>query len=780
MKRSQDFAEDSDRGSIAVTYDLAIAKIAWQIQSEEKPRFDNVFVALGAFHVELALFGAFGKVIAESGGTYILNESEVLASGSLKSFHKGKNYKRCKRMHELLALAMEVLHFKRFLKEEDDNGVPLLEEIATCVNEIEDVNFHFESSAPQSALHHSLSKYKAFCEATQIGEHGKTAEFWIKYVNMIHLYHAFSRSVRCGDFELFVTCLPKLANYFFALNHPNYARWIIRYYHNALMLPESHPDVYNDFKNGLFAIKRTTKPFSASPIDLTLEQTINADATSQRTGISSLTNSISARQRWAESHYLRTMLLTRSFEELGMSRKEDVSSNLKPHQIRKDNDALSKVIALIEDTINPFEESLDRNHLFNIATGKAASQETTTFLLSIEKIGNESKNLFVEQCLEDSARFEKSIKRQKVQTFETENGKRRPKSTDGKLIAACTVRDLFGSILCLSLEKKVDMAEVLKFPLTPVPLALSHPDGIMQKTPKSALLKHLESKIESTSSTSIDVTIVDAMFFLHLQGNLPATFGGVARSLFSSLVKLQGKEIHFVCDKWVKPSIKDCERDKRSSENIPYQIKGPEQKRPSNWLFALRNPFFKESLIAFLVDSWKEERFAAIIGRKIVYANCNDQCFKFFGDYSGMFREEAPELCYTHEEADTRMFFHLTLINCPANVVLRTADTDCLIITLESKRWYHHEMDIWLEVGTQSSNTQRYININQLYNEIGESLCTALPGYHAFTGCDYTASFCRKGKTRPLKLLENRIDYQEMFRSLGDDGELNQENAGEV
>ena len=46
------------------------------------------------------------------------------------------------------------------------------------------------------------------------------------------------------------------------------------------------------------------------------------------------------------------------------------------------------------------------------------------------------------------------------------------------------------------------MAEVLTFPLTPVPLALSHADGTMQKTPK---LKHFESKIESTSPTTIDL-----------------------------------------------------------------------------------------------------------------------------------------------------------------------------------------------------------------------------------------------------------------------------------
>ena len=32
--------------------------------------------------------------------------------------------------------------------------------------------------------------------------------------------------------------------------------------------------------------------------------------------------------------------------------------------------------------------------------------------------------------------------------------------------------------------------------------------------------------------------------------------------------------------------------------------------------------------------------------------------------------------------------------------------------------------------------------------------CAALPGFHAFTGSDYTASFSRKGEVRPLALLE--------------------------
>jgi hypothetical protein len=100
MRRSASIASESGKESIAVTYDLAIAKIAMQIQSEEQPAFDRVFVALGSFHIELALLNAFGKVIVESGGPHILNECEVLAVGSLNGFIKGKNYKRCQKIDE--------------------------------------------------------------------------------------------------------------------------------------------------------------------------------------------------------------------------------------------------------------------------------------------------------------------------------------------------------------------------------------------------------------------------------------------------------------------------------------------------------------------------------------------------------------------------------------------------------------------------------------------------------------------------------------------------------
>ena len=64
--------------SISVTYDIAVAKIAFEIQAEERPWYDKAFIYLGAFHIELSLFGVLGKYIAESGEPYLLNECSMI------------------------------------------------------------------------------------------------------------------------------------------------------------------------------------------------------------------------------------------------------------------------------------------------------------------------------------------------------------------------------------------------------------------------------------------------------------------------------------------------------------------------------------------------------------------------------------------------------------------------------------------------------------------------------------------------------------------------------
>ena len=77
----------------------------------------------------------------------------------------------------------------------------------------------------------------------------------------------------------------------------------------------------------------------------------------------------------------------------------------------------------------------------------------------------------------------------------------------------------------------------------------------------------------SSPPSSVDVTIVDAMLFMHLQVNLPANFDGVARYILAQLTKFESKVIHFVSDKWISPSRKYDTRECRSEVTSSYFIK---------------------------------------------------------------------------------------------------------------------------------------------------------------------------------------------------------------
>ena len=171
---------------------------------------------------------------------------------------------------------------------------------------------------------------------------------------------------------------------------------------------------------------------------------------------------------------------------------------------------------------------------------------------------------FITECVAIPDRFEKPFKVQKLYTFATETGKNRIENKDGKFVETCLVRDLFGSILYLSLQRKIDMAEVLTYPLTPVPLALSHVDGTMLKTEKSSI----------TYSRNCHRRFV----FSSRANKFTIFFWQRSKDITSKIMRSEGNIIHYITDKWIAPSIKDSERDSRCSTSTLYQIKGSDQK----------------------------------------------------------------------------------------------------------------------------------------------------------------------------------------------------------
>ena len=117
LRLSQMVAEECGEKYAIVHYDLGIAKPALQIQAQESPRYDNVFICIGTFHLAMAYFASLGYILDSSGAAEALCNSDVLASGSIRGFLSGKHFNRCKRLHPLLATAIQILHLQKFTEE---------------------------------------------------------------------------------------------------------------------------------------------------------------------------------------------------------------------------------------------------------------------------------------------------------------------------------------------------------------------------------------------------------------------------------------------------------------------------------------------------------------------------------------------------------------------------------------------------------------------------------------------------------------------------------------
>ena len=97
-------------------------------------------------------------------------------------------------------------------------------------------------------------------------------EFWYTLPELECLVLMFVRSLRSGNFEMFVEVLDKFFPWMFSLNHTHYARSLPVYIQTLKKLSDQHPEVYEEFKKGLFTVQNTQQLFSRISDDQAHEQ----------------------------------------------------------------------------------------------------------------------------------------------------------------------------------------------------------------------------------------------------------------------------------------------------------------------------------------------------------------------------------------------------------------------------------------------------------------------------------------------------------------------------
>ena len=220
--------------------------------------------------------------------------------------------------------------------------------------------------------------------------------------------------------------------------------------------------------------------------------------------------------------------------------------------------------------------------------------------------------------------------------------------------------------------------------------------------------------------------------------------------------------------------------------NEPFVTNGPDQVIKRNFKLLLQNNIFKDQLALFLMEEWKKDHYSGVIGPKRVVVSHGGSCINLstVEDGSKVTTEEPEVLQGVHEEADTLIAFHASKVQ--GNIVVRASDTDVLVILIGMMgRHLQDQVAVSYDrivVQCGASNTCRYIDAGKIVLALEsrtDGLASALPGLHALTGTDFTAAFYRKGKVRPLDIVQRDVGFVTFFSKLSTEHQVDTKKAEE-
>ena len=111
--------------------------------------------------------------------------------------------------------------------------------------------------------------------------------------------------------------------YFYAMDRPNYSRWLPVYLTDMHQLPQKFPKVHEEILKGNHTVNRSTQSYSRVWTDMALEQSINLDS-KMRGGIIGITQKSDTLDRWFLTSHERAAIASATKQMCAMQDEERV------------------------------------------------------------------------------------------------------------------------------------------------------------------------------------------------------------------------------------------------------------------------------------------------------------------------------------------------------------------------------------------------------------------------------------------------------------------------
>lgn len=708
---------------------------------------ENKFVIMfGGLHIEMAAWKTIGDWLENCGWTAAVTRSNLATSGVADSFLKCSHVSRTRHAHEVTVCSLYILQQRSY-------------------NEYLDSFIGSDSGDSILNFKDWIDKRTNECPLFQ---------FWSITLTFELSILILVRSIREGNFKLYILALKQLLPWFFALDHINYSRWLSIHLRDLTGLQETNPDVNEEFAAGKCVIHKTRRSFSGISIDHAHEQ--NNRSVKDDGGAIGLTENSSQLLRWMVSGP-ELARITSEFELSQDCLKFEKTTPTNHHQDSKSNQKrfesqVKSLVNTIEEMGNPFSETSE--DLVQLDTKDMTDSSVIETVRGIEKFGNDQYHAFVEDRLvKRVVSLSEPIKKNKLHLFSYQKTKSvKPSATKQTITSLKKSCSLFSQLYVSCQIRDGDLDDFFRHENQSFPPALSS-FGDLRSGNKADLLTCLEDLSSSTTSTespSVDAVLLDGAAIVNmLKPGHATTFSEYAEQVFQPYVKgylQKAKRVDIVWDVYLEDSLKATARHRRGL-GVRRRVL-PDTKLPVNWQSFLRT------------DSNKTELFQYLAKEAVAIDPCYGQVVSTYNKEVVSNTQEYEASLITpcnHEEADTRLILHA--YDCSAKnmtkLMIRTVDTDVVVL---ATAFYNRlsVQELWIAFGV--GKKYRFIAIHEIVLKLGDAKSESLAGFHAFTGCDNTSFFCGRGKKTAFDTCRTFEDSINAFQQISTC--LQQEAIGEI
>ena len=262
FERSRELRLQSNMQYCHITLDIGAAMKAYQVLWSNPQIWYDIIIHLGDFHAMMTFFGTIGCFVKGSGFEEIIFQVGLCSSGSIKGVISGKHYNRAWYVHEVFSAAI----FRLFLEIFEPT------EVAECLNLPTDSFNDLDEILNHAEIKDYLSKIENTVNEFLRGDHGKTGQYWMHYVKLVHMQLAFHYAIKSNNHDLRLAVWEKWIPFCFATNHLHYARYGT-YCTNFLQhIDETHPGAKEEMIRCGISVRRNTLGIGQA-IDLAGEQT---------------------------------------------------------------------------------------------------------------------------------------------------------------------------------------------------------------------------------------------------------------------------------------------------------------------------------------------------------------------------------------------------------------------------------------------------------------------------------------------------------------------------